>query len=121
MLATVKVDAETKPVDVWHTSKETWEYVSIPAENAIGEVHANLSISGPNQMHIFEAGNTYLVPPIYATTLKERLKAYQSAKIRVYSPTRDMVAVNAQAKMGVGSAQAGGEQISHDPSMVSPT
>ena len=107
--------ASTEWVDPWKTDKSNWEYVSIPSENAIGEVHANLSISGPHQYHLFEAGKTYLVPPIVATTLRERLRAYMQSRIRVYSPTRDMKSVNEQARMGVGSAQLGAEVAASNP------
>lgn len=105
-------------VDPWKSEKTNWEYVTIPAENAIGEVHADISISGPSQYHLFKHGETYLVPPIYAATIKDRLRAYMASRIRVYSPSRDMSAVTAQGKSGVGSAQLGTDVQPSDPSQV---
>lgn len=92
-------------VDPWETEKTSWEYVSIPAENAIGEVHADLSLSGPHTYRLFEHGKTYLVPKPVAETITERLRAYMASRVRVYSPSRDMKSVYEQARSGVGSAQ----------------
>jgi hypothetical protein len=98
----VEKKAKIEAVDPWETDKSTWEYVGVPAENALGEVHATMG----NNRHNFQAGKTYLLPQAYAEDLKERLKVYARSCIRILQPKRDMDAVN---RVPVGSV--GGSQI----------
>jgi len=80
-----KIDAKHNAKTVWDSPKDTWEYITIPAENAIGETHAPVT----NNRHKFEAGNTYLVPPAVAEDVRDRLKVYAKASVRVLQPKRD--------------------------------
>lgn len=85
--------------DPWKSDQTTWEFVSIPDEDALGYAHPPIGLNA----HSFEAGKTYKVPPQVAAFVRERLKAYQRATVRVMSPKRDFAAEQAVA---VGSANA---------------
>ena len=91
------------PVDAWQTDQSTWEYITIPEDNAIGEKHAAIG----NNRHTFEAGKTYLVPPAVAMDVRDRLKAYAKSVVRVMRPNVDVAAQHAVA---VGSANSAGAQ-----------
>jgi len=85
--------------DLYKTDKATWEYISVPEENVLGEVHADIVINTER----FRAGQTYLVPKLVAETVRERLKTYQRSCMRIMSPKKDTAAEQAVA---VGSANA---------------
>lgn len=101
----------TKPtvqVDPWTTDKSNWEYVSIPAENALGYPHDTISVN----RHEFKAGQTYLIPPEVALDVKDRLKVYARATIRTLQPRRDYAA---ERQVSIGSASAA---VAVDPSTL---
>lgn len=77
------------PTDAWLSDRETWQYITIPEENPLGEVHATMGMG----KHNFEAGKTYLVPPPVAEFLRERLKVYTKSVIRILQPGRDLAAL----------------------------
>ena len=93
---------------VWQTDQKDWVYISIPEENALGEKHDTMGLN----THYFEAGQTYLVPQEVADTLKERLKVYARACVRVLQPKRDYGAEKAVEHFGT----KGGTPI--DPSVL---
>lgn len=93
----------------WQTDKETWEYISIPEENALGYKHESIGLNE----HKFDAGKTYLVPPEVATYVRERLKVYARSVVRTLQPNRDTVAENA---VSVGTSNAGAKAI--DPTTI---
>lgn len=82
----------------WDTDKKDWEYVAIPEENALGEAHVTVSLNGK---HFFEPGQTYLVPPAVAVTVKERLKSYAKSCVRILQPNRD---IQSERQVAVGTA-----------------
>lgn len=108
-MADIKVEAKVPtPVDPWKTDQATWQYVTIPQENALGEVHAKLSLN----RHEFFAGQTYLVPKEAAESLTERLHVYNKSCIRILQPRRDF---DALSKIPLGNSSAG--NVNHaDPS-----
>jgi hypothetical protein len=103
--------ADSQP-DPWKTDKSTWQYVAVPPENALGEVHANMGIN----KDVFEAGKTYLLPEKMADTLRERLSVYARSQVRILQPKRDSVAENAVAIGSANSRQLGASPV--DPSHI---
>lgn len=95
----IKAKVATAKVDPWETPKETWEYITIPKETALGDPHDDLSI---NQRK-FEAGKKYLVPKEVAEFLTERLFIYNKECVRRLQPTRDYASERA---VSYGSAIA---------------
>jgi hypothetical protein len=81
-----RIEAKRMAKTDWDTDKKNWEYISIPAENAIGERHDSVAVNE----HVFDAGQTYLVPPAVAASVKERLAVYAKACIRILQPKRDV-------------------------------
>jgi hypothetical protein len=102
---------------VWDTDKKNWVYVTIPAENALGEVHDAIGINdrsfGPDIVRdpntdsvVAVHPKTYLVPPEAAETINERLAVYNRACVRILQPKRDY---KAEAQVDrFGSARASG-------------
>src|SRR5581483_9126986 len=86
---------------VWDTDKKTWEYISIPAENALGETHATIRLNDRE----FTAGETYLVPADVATFVKERMHTYNRSCVRVLQPTRDISAERIVNRSGPSAGQ----------------
>jgi hypothetical protein len=81
-----KINKKSSDKTVWDTPKESWENISIPEENALGEPHASIW----NNKHEFKAGQTYLVPPAVAGDVRDRLRAYAKSCVRVLQPRRDV-------------------------------
>src|SRR5690349_10198079 len=79
----------------WDTDQSTWEFITIPEENALGERHDSMSLNS----HVFEPGKTYRVPPKVAETMRDRLKVYARACVRVLQPKRD---VDAERRVAIG-------------------
>lgn len=92
-----KIAAKQAAKTDWQTDQKDWEYISIPAENALGEKHDTMGLNS----HYFEAGKTYLVPPKVAETIKERLAVYAKACVRVLQPRRDYVS---EQQVAIGSS-----------------
>ena len=76
--------------DPWKSSKETWEYVTIPDEDPTGLKFPSI---GLNKIE-FRAGRTYQVPPSVAEYVKGRVKAFNKSVTRLFSPQIDRVALN---------------------------
>src|SRR5208337_4489860 len=94
-----KQEAKQKdPTNVWKSDQANWEYIAIPATNALGEMHASLSVNE----YSFEPGQTYKVPPTVAGTLRERLLVYAKECVRVLQPKRDVASEMLVAKYGQG-------------------
>lgn len=85
---------------VYKTDPSTWEFITIPAENALGNRHDDF---GLNKI-VFKAGETYKVPPQIASYLRERMGEYARACVRVLQPKRDY---KAEQAVSVGSARGG--------------
>lgn len=82
--------------------------MSVPAENALGNAHDNISLN----RHLFEAGQTYKVPPQVAETVRDRIKVYNRSCVRLLQPRRDYESENA---VSIGSAKTVGSRAT-DPS-----
>lgn len=108
MAETKAAKITTPGSDPWQSDKDTWQYISVPAENALGEVHASI---GLNQ-HYFHAGQTYLVPKEVAESVQERLHVYARSCVRILQPRRDF---DALSKVPLGSASSTSVQHA-DPS-----
>jgi len=89
-----RIEAKRNMQTDWDTPKDTWEYVTIPKENTLGETHASVGING----RTFTAGNTYLVPKKIADEMRDRLAVYQKSVIRILQPRRDAQAESAVAR-----------------------
>ena len=70
----------------WQSDRTDWQWITIPEENAIGQEHATVSVND----HEFLAGQTYQVPPKIAETVRERLRVYTKACVRILQPKRDV-------------------------------
>lgn len=77
-----------KPVDAWETPKETWEFVTVPDEDPLGKTFPNISLN----KHIFEAGQTYNLPPQVAAYVKDRIKVFNRSCVRLLQPNVDLKA-----------------------------
>lgn len=86
--------------DAYKTDQETWEYVTIPAENALGNAHDNIGLN----KETFVAGQTYKVPAPIAAYLKERLREYAKSCVRVLQPKRDY---KAEQAVSIGTSSGG--------------
>jgi hypothetical protein len=83
-------------VDPWKTSKETWQYVSIPDEDPTGMAFPTITLNKIT----FAPGQTYQVPLPVALYVKDRVKAYTKSVTRLFSPVVDRVALR---EVSVGS------------------
>ncbi len=89
MAFTEKVGAKA-PADPWLSSKETWQFVTIPDEDVTGKSHPSIWL---NKME-FQKGQTYQVPPQVAEYVNGRLKAFNRSVTRLFSPMVDRIALN---------------------------
>src|ERR1700686_2302752 len=105
-MATLKNVAVVEPVDAWDTAKETWEYVTVPEEDALGKEFPRVTLSGPHTEHAFEAGQTYHVPAEVAAYVKDRIKVFNRGCVRLIQSNLDTKAQLAVAEHG--SARAAG-------------
>lgn len=64
--------------DPWQSPKETWQFVTVPDEDPLGMKYPNISLNKT----IFEAGQTYQVPPPVAQYVNERIKVYNRSCVR---------------------------------------
>lgn len=100
--------AELKPkvatVDPWQSDKATWQYVTIPEEDPLGKRFPSI---GLNAQH-YESGQTYLVPPVVAVYVNDRIKVFNRSCIRLLQPNVDMKSLN---EVSVGSAHAPNAQL----------
>lgn len=87
----------TGPVDPWETSKETWQYVTLPDEDPTGLKFPTITLNKIS----FSAGQTYHVPPPVAEFVKERIKAFNRSVVRLFQPGVDRKALQ---EVAVGSA-----------------
>lgn len=106
-MATVsKVEVKSAQVNAWETPKETWEYVTVPEEDALGKEFPRVTLSGPHTEHAFEAGETYHVPAQVADYVKDRIKVFNRGCVRLIQSNLDTGAQLAVQKHG--SARAAG-------------
>lgn len=75
--------------DPWKTPKESWQYVTVPEEDATGLKYPPI---GLNKIE-FKAGETYHVPQAIAAYVTERIKAYNKSVVRLFSPAVDRAAL----------------------------
>jgi len=94
-----RMAAKASQATDWDTDQSTWEYITIPEENALGTKHDSMSVNN----HVFVPGQTYKVPPKIAETLRDRLKVYARACVRILQPKRD---VDAERRVAIGSASS---------------
>jgi len=104
------VTAKPEPVDPWSTDKATWQFVTIPDRDLTDQKYPPIWL---NKIE-FQSGQTYSVPPPVAQYLNDRIRAYNRSVTRLFSPARDMDAVNAQS---VGT-QAGPAPSGYRPAPV---
>ena len=107
-----KKETGTTVSDLYKTDKATWEYVTIPEENALGEKHPEIRLN----QEVFEPGKTYLVPKQVADYVRERLRVYVKSCVRILSPKRDFDALKA---VPVGSAGGNVTQVASDSALAS--
>lgn len=88
------------PVDPWQTPKESWQYVTIPEEDATGKKYPDITLNKIS----FSAGQTYQVPPSVYQFVQDRIKAYNKSVIRLFNPKADLEALRV---VPVGSAPGG--------------
>jgi len=81
---------------------EGYRYVTIPKEDIYEQPFEGIWI---NQMHF--APGTHLVHPDIADSLEDRLKAWQSAMIRLMRPGIDRKAVEEANRRGAGVGVVG--------------
>lgn len=89
MAAIEKATKAPESFDPWKTSKETWQYVTIPEEDPTGLKFPSI---GLNKIE-FRAGQTYHVPPTVAEYVKDRVKAFNRSVTRLFSPVTDKAAL----------------------------
>jgi hypothetical protein len=94
-----------EPVDPWTTDESTWQYVTIPDEDPLGKEYCKVSLN----KHVFEAGQTYKVPPQVADYVRDRVKVYNRSCVRLLQPNRDIVSER-QVAFGSSSASQIGAQ-----------
>ena len=94
-MAEQKKQAQVVYVDPWETPVESWEYVTIPEENALGYPHDKIGINEKS----FGPG-THHVPAKVAETIRDRVTVYNKAVIRTLQPNREQ---DAQKIAGIGS------------------
>jgi hypothetical protein len=103
-MATATKIAVPVNVPAWETPKETWEYVSVPEEDALGKTFPRVTLSGPHTEHAFEAGQTYHVPAQVAEYVKDRIKVFNRGCVRLIQSNLDTKAQLAVAQHGSASA-----------------
>lgn len=69
-----------------------WRYVTLPAKNPVFS-KADYPVVTINNMK-FLAGHSYLVPPLIADTVEERMKTFHREQIRLLQPDQDATALN---------------------------
>lgn len=85
-------DTKAKPVvndDPWMTSKDTWQYVTVPEEDPLGSDFPTITLNKIT----FHRGQTYQVPPQVAAFVNERIKVYNRGCVRLLQPNVDRVAL----------------------------
>jgi len=100
---------------VWQSDKKDWEYVTVPAQNALGETHSPIVINehefGPkitrneNGEVIKIEDGKYLVPPEAAITIRERCQVYAKECVRILQPKRDFKSEQLVSRFGAARAQ----------------
>lgn len=106
MAIATKVEVKPSAVSAWDTPRETWEYVTVPEEDALGKTFPRVTLSGPHTEHAFEAGQTYHVPVQVADYVKDRIKVFNRGCVRLIQSNLDTKAQMAVAEHG--SARAAG-------------
>ena len=84
-MPTFQKETEKRPTTVtelYGTPKETWQYVTLPDEDPLGKKFATIRLN----KEVFEAGQTYNVPPQIADYLKERIKVFNRSCVRLLQP-----------------------------------
>jgi len=114
-MALVKTARDKEPVDAWTTDETTWQYVTLPDEDPLGKEFPIVSLN----KHVFEAGQTYKVPPQVADYVRERVKVFNRSCVRLLQPNRDLTAERAVAFGSASAAQIGAMPV--DASGISTT
>lgn len=83
--------------DPWKSPKETWQFVTLPEEDPLGTKFPQISLNKT----IFQAGETYQVPPQVAAYVNERIKAFNRSCVRLLQPNVDRLA---QQQVAAGTA-----------------
>lgn len=99
--------APKTPVDPWQTSKETWQYVTIPEEDATGVKFPSISLNKTT----FYPGETYQVPPQVAAYVVDRIKTYNKSTVRLFSGRADIASLN-QVSVGTANITPSGDKLS---------
>jgi hypothetical protein len=91
VVVTKKDETPRTVAEFMATDPTTWEYVTIPKEDALGYDHAAIGLNA----YSFKPGHTYHLPKQIADFVRDRLAVYAKATIRVLQPKRDLEALNA--------------------------
>lgn len=115
-MPTVKPDTKTitGPVDPWDTSKETWQFVTIPDEDPLGKAFPNISLN----KEVFVAGKTYQVPSVVASYVNDRIKTFNRSCVRLLQPNVDQRALDDQGKGSAVMSVLGNRAIPIDATQI---
>jgi hypothetical protein len=114
-MSLAKTAKDVAAVDAWETDQTNWEFVTIPDEDPLGKEFPIVSIN----KHVFEAGETYKVPPPIAAYVRDRVKVFNRSCVRLLQPNRDLAAENAVYFGSKTAAQVGSHPV--DASGISTT
>lgn len=70
--------------------KSDWQYVEVPEADMFDKPHQGAEINGLR----FSRGNTYFMPPLYASELKRILTTMDRADRRIMQSTPDVRSIN---------------------------
>lgn len=90
-----------KRVSPWETSKDTWQYVTIPELDVYGHPYGNVSINE----HVFEAGQKHYVPAEVADEINRILKSHDEYLLHLLQPRKRKAVI---AQVNKNSAWRGG-------------
>jgi len=68
--------------ELYATSRESWQYVTIPEEDPLGKGFPTIHLN----KEAFEAGQTYQVPPQIAKYVTDRIKIFNRSCVRLLQP-----------------------------------
>ncbi len=113
MATVTKVSVAQAPSNAWDTPRETWEYVTVPEEDALGKTFPRVTLSGPHTEHAFEAGQTYHIPSQVAEYVKDRIKVFNRGCVRLIQSNLDTKAQLAVAQHGSAAAAGVASRPAH--------
>jgi hypothetical protein len=82
-MALEKPIVEKRPTtipELYGTSRETWQYVTLPQEDPLGKPFPTIRLN----KEAFEAGQTYQIPAPIAAYVNDRIKKFNRSCVRLY-------------------------------------